>query len=104
MRLIGALFALALIMASPARAETAACADNAIPLETQGSDQDQLDNLVKQGLACAQEGKRATAVALFSEVIRAIRPTPWPISIAAARKPASARWRWRSATSARRSA
>jgi Flp pilus assembly protein TadD len=104
MRLIGALFALALIMASPARAETAACADNAIPLETRGSDQEQLDNLPKQGLVCAQEGKRATAIALFSEVIRRDPTNPVAYLNRGSRKPASARWRWRSPTSARRSA
>jgi tetratricopeptide (TPR) repeat protein len=68
MRLAGMVLLLALT-AGQANAETAACADNALPLEVQGN-RAQMDVLIKQGLLCAREGKRAVAIALFSEAIR----------------------------------
>ena len=69
MRLVFMLSLLTLAL-GPADAETAVCADNALPLEVQGSNSAQVDVLIKQGLLCAGQGKRAVAIAFFSEAIR----------------------------------
>jgi len=69
MRLAGMVFVLALA-AGAAHAGPVACPGNALPLEVPGSDQAQIEMLIKQGLACTQAGKRAGAIALFSEAIR----------------------------------
>ncbi len=61
------LFALA---TSLANAETAACTDKALPLETPGNDKAQMQTLIMQGVDCARGGKPEKAITLFSEVIK----------------------------------
>jgi tetratricopeptide (TPR) repeat protein len=75
MRCAGALVAAVLLLAgplaaAPGRAETGVCADNALPVEVPGNSRAQVEALIKQGLACARQGKHAPAISFFSEAIR----------------------------------
>jgi hypothetical protein len=48
-----------------------ACADDAVPIETLGSDKEQRQSRFNQANACVQQGKPARAVALLSQIIKA---------------------------------
>lgn len=65
---MAALLALAMGMGDAAAqgGPTPVCADNAVPIETLGSDKEQRQVLLSQANACIQQGKPTIAIALLS--------------------------------------